>query len=185
MAKKRIAKVVRSGGVQSGAVKSGAVKSGAVKSRAAVAGQAREMDLALTAIRQHLRRPLTSAFAEGKLTGAQQAVMRVLLEARTPISLSALRSQLGLAQSTVSGIVERLVKRGMIARETDPGDGRGVLLAPAKVVRDFLETKAAELTLSPLTDALRLAENGERETILAALHRLQELLEQAGSARNG
>jgi DNA-binding MarR family transcriptional regulator len=157
----------------------------AVKPGAMVAGQAREMDLALTAIRQHLRRPLTSAFAEGNLTGAQQAVMRVLVEAKTPISLSALRSQLGLAQSTVSGIVERLVKRGMIARETDPGDGRGVLLAPAKVVRDFLETKAPELTLSPLTDALRLAENGERETILAALHRLQELLEQASPARNG
>lgn len=148
-----------------------------------VASQAREIDRSLTAIRQMLQRPLASAFAEGNLTGAQRAVMRALLEAQTPISLNGLRQQLGLAQSTVSGIVERLVKRGMIARETDPRDGRGVLLAPAKVVREFLEKKVPELTRSPLADALRGAEAGEPEKIMKALRRLRALLEQTYGAR--
>jgi DNA-binding MarR family transcriptional regulator len=139
------------------------------------AGQAREMDLTLTAIR---------AFAAGDLTGAQRAVMRVLVEAKAPMSLSSLRQSLGLAQSTVSGIVERLVKRGMIMRRSDPADGRGTLLAPSKAVNDFLETKVPELVRSPLAEALALADGAERRKILESLRRLHQLLRDASSEQS-
>jgi DNA-binding MarR family transcriptional regulator len=149
-----------------------------------VASQAREVDRALVAIRQILRRPLSKAFAEGNLTGAQQAVMRALLEAKVPISLNTLRLQLGLAQSTVSGITERLVKRGLVTRETDPRDGRGTLLAPSRPVHDFLEQRAPELIRSPLAEALRLAAPRERDEILKAIQSLRALLEKATATRN-
>jgi DNA-binding MarR family transcriptional regulator len=148
------------------------------------AGQAREMDLTLTAIRQILSRPLTSAFAEGNLTGAQRAVMRALVEAKAPMSLTSLRQSLGLAQSTVSGIVERLVKRGMITRRSDPADGRGTLLAPSKAVHDFLETRVPELVRSPLAEALALAGGMERRKILKSLRRLHQLLREASSGQS-
>jgi MarR family transcriptional regulator, organic hydroperoxide resistance regulator len=148
------------------------------------AGQAREMDLTLTAIRQILSRPLTSAFAEGDLTGAQRAVMRVLVEAKAPLSLSSLRQNLGLAQSTVSGIVERLEKRGMITRRSDPADGRGTLLTPSEAVNAFLRTKVPELVRSPLAEALALADSAERRKILESLRRLHQLLRQASSEQS-
>jgi DNA-binding MarR family transcriptional regulator len=149
-----------------------------------VTEQAKEIDRALTAIRQILQRPLASAFAEGKLTGAQQAVMRVLVSSPKAMSLGDVRQSLGLAQSTVSGIVARLVKRGMIARESDPVDGRATLLAPSKPVRRFLEKTMPELTQSPLAGALRLAREPERKAILDSLRRLHELLEEVSSGRN-
>jgi MarR family transcriptional regulator, organic hydroperoxide resistance regulator len=152
--------------------------------RPSITSQACEIDRTLVAIRQILRKPLSKAFAEGDLTGAQQAVMRALLEATVPISLNALRLQLGLAQSTVSGITERLVRRGLVTRETDPRDGRGTLLAPSRPVRDFLERKAPELIQSPLADALRLAAPRKRYAILKAVHSLRALLEQATASRN-
>ena len=40
------------------------------------------------------------------------------------ISLRALSKELGLAHSTVSGIVDRLEKRGMVVRQTDEADRR-------------------------------------------------------------
>jgi MarR family transcriptional regulator, organic hydroperoxide resistance regulator len=149
-----------------------------------VTEQAKQIDRSLTAIRQILQRPLASAFAEGELTGAQQAVMRVLVESPRAMTLGEVRQSLGLAQSTVSGIVERLVKRGLIARERDPVDGRATLLAPSKPVREFLEKTMPELTRSPLAGALRLAREPERKAIADALRRLHELLEEASSSGN-
>lgn len=149
-----------------------------------VTEQAKQIDRALTAIRQILQRPLASAFAEGKLTGAQQAVMRVLVSSPKAMSLGEVRQSLGLAQSTVSGIVARLAKRGLIGQERDPVDGRATLLAPSKPVRRFLEKTMPELTQSPLAGALRLVKEAERKAILDALRRLHELLDEASSGGN-
>jgi MarR family transcriptional regulator, organic hydroperoxide resistance regulator len=146
--------------------------------------EAKEVDRELTAIRQILQRPLSSAVVEGGLTGAQQAVMRVLVSSAKAMSLGEVRQSLGLAQSTVSGIVARLVKRGLIVQERDPVDGRAILLAPSKPVREFLTKTMPELTRSPLAGALRLAKEPERKTILDALRRLHELLEEASSSGN-
>ena len=149
-----------------------------------VTEQAKEIDRTLTAIRQILQRPLASAVVEGGLTGAQQAVMRVLVSSAKAMSLGEVRQSLGLAQSTVSGIVARLVKRGLIVQERDPVDGRATLLAPSKPVREFLKKTLPELTLSPLAGALRLAKEPERKVILDALRRLHELLDEASSGGN-
>ena len=149
-----------------------------------VAEQAKEIDLTLTAIRQIVQRPLASAVVEGGLTGAQQAVMRVLVNSAKPLSLGEVRQSLGLAQSTVSGIVARLVKRGLIVQQRDPVDGRATLLAPSKPVREFLKKTMRELTRSPLAGALRAAREQERKAIVDALRRLHELLEEVSSGRN-
>ena len=149
-----------------------------------VTEQAKEIDRALTAIRQILQRPLASAVVEGGLTGAQQAVMRVLVNSANSMSLGEVRQSLGLAQSTVSDIVARLVKRGLIVQERDPVDGRATLLAPSTPVRRFVEKTMPELTQSPLASALLRAGEPERKAILKALGRLHELLDDASSGRN-
>ena len=54
-----------------------------------------------------------------------------------------------LAQSTVSGIVDRLVARGMVVRDRDESDGRATVIAPSSAVRDFLANRMPELAISP------------------------------------
>jgi DNA-binding MarR family transcriptional regulator len=84
----------------------------------------------------------------------------------------------GLAQSTVSGIVERLVQAGMLVRTEDPADARATRIAASPAVREFLETRMPELTRSPLAAALRKAGGKEAQAIYEALSRLEDLLKE-------
>jgi hypothetical protein len=55
-------------------------------------------------------------------------------------------------------------------------DARATRIAASPAVREFLETRMQELTLSPLTAALRKAGGKEVKAIYEALSRLEDLL---------
>jgi len=137
---------------------------------------AREVEQRLTSIRQHLRKPLEAEFARGHLTGPQRTVMHAVVTAREPLRLREITNGVGLAQSTVSGIVERLVEKGMLVRMDDPEDARASRIAASALVKDFLEKQMPKLTLSPLVAALRACGLQDAERIVAAVARLDELL---------
>src|SRR6185312_16627789 len=84
---------------------------------------AQELEQHLTAIRQEIRRPVEAEFAKGGLTGPQRSVMQAVVHSEGR-SLKELSAQVGLAHSTVSGIVDRLEKRGMLKRNANPTDRR-------------------------------------------------------------
>src|SRR5262245_54725995 len=84
---------------------------------------AAEIDRDLRAIRKLLRRPLEADITRGGLTGPQQQAMSVLVRS-DGLSLKQLSRELALAHSTVSGIVDRLEKRGMVERRPDESDRR-------------------------------------------------------------
>ena len=137
---------------------------------------ARQIEQRLTSIRQHLRKPLEAEFARGHLTGPQRSVMSVVVTSREPLRIREVTAEVGLAQSTVSGIVERLVRAGMLVRLDDPSDARASRLAPSPRVSTFLEKRMPQLRLSPLLVALRAGGKRDAEEILAAITRLDELL---------
>ncbi|WP_243384313.1 MarR family winged helix-turn-helix transcriptional regulator [Geothrix alkalitolerans] len=62
------------------------------------------------------------------LTGPQLWALWELNRAGT-LSLKALSKQMHLEPSTVTGVVERLHKRGLLTREPDPADRRRVMLS--------------------------------------------------------
>jgi DNA-binding MarR family transcriptional regulator len=142
-----------------------------------IAAQAERIDQDLAAIRRVLRRGLEIEEGRAALTVPQVAVMRVVV--RQPgISLKELSLQLSLAHSTVSGIVDRLEKQGMLGRKPDPADGRANCIHPTQPVADFVRGILPELR-GPLRKALAAAKSAEREVISQAVHRLRELLEEA------
>lgn len=59
---------------------------------------------------------------------AQQAQLLCVLIAR-PYGMFELAKTLGLAKSSISGLVDRSEKRGLVRRESDPGDGRAFRVA--------------------------------------------------------
>jgi DNA-binding MarR family transcriptional regulator len=135
-----------------------------------------QMDRDLAAIRRVLRRPLEIEIARGELTVPQTAVMRVVV--RQPgVSLKNLSRQLSLAHSTVSGIVDRLEKQGMLTRKPDPSDGRASCIYPTRPVVEFVSKQIPVLSQGPLQNALDRATPAEREAIAKALSRLRQLLE--------
>jgi MarR family transcriptional regulator, organic hydroperoxide resistance regulator len=143
---------------------------------------ARQIELRLNAIRQLLRQPLEAEFARGHLTGPQRSVMSAIVSAKEPLQLREITRAVGLAQSTVSGIVERLVQAGMLVRTEDPLDARATRIATSPTVREFIEKRMPQMTLSPLAAALRRAGGNEAQAIYEALSRLEDLLKEVDAA---
>jgi DNA-binding MarR family transcriptional regulator len=101
---------------------------------------------------------LTRIAAEHDLSLTQLRVLAILRDRR--ITMGELTSYLGLDKSTVSGLVDRGEKRGLLQRAPSPRDGRGVdvFLAPAGM--QLAERGEAEIgrALAPMTGALTPAE---------------------------
>jgi len=72
----------------------------------------------LREVRRYIEQPLDTAMRDSGLTMPQVSTLSVLFD-RGPLSLKDLSRQLGLSHSTVSGIVDRLEKQGLVKRQTD------------------------------------------------------------------
>ena len=150
----------------------------ASQDRKHIAAQAERIERDLGGIRQALRRPLEAEVARGGLTAPQRTAMEVIVR-NNGISLKDLSRTISLAHSTVSGIINRLEKRGMVQRKPDEADGRVSRIYPTPVVVDFIHKQIPLLTHGPLERALHLATEPDRRAITDAVKRLRELLEQA------
>ena len=133
------------------------------------------MEAQLQAIRRKLRQRLEAEFARGELTAPQRMVMAELVRGEGT-SLKELSSRVSLAHSTVSGIVDRLEKQGMVERGPHATDGRVTVIRASGAVRQFLQKKMPELTLSPLVKALERADEQELRAVRKGLNTLERLL---------
>jgi len=136
---------------------------------------AQEIDQHLSAVRNMVRKPLEAEFAKGELTGPQRSVMQPLVYSNG-MSLKELSRQVGLAHSTVSGIVDRLQSRGLVNRKSDESDRRLSVIVVSRQVQEFMQKTLPVLTIHPLVEALRVARPGDRAIILEGLRKLREIL---------
>lgn len=140
-----------------------------------IAEQAEQIERDLSGIRRALRGPLATEIAKGEMTVPQRAVMQVVV-GNEGISLRDLSREVSLAHSTVSGIVDRLEKRGMIERRTDPQDGRISRIFPTAAVAQFVKERIPVLIRGPLEKALERATASDRVEIAQGVRKLRELL---------
>jgi MarR family transcriptional regulator, organic hydroperoxide resistance regulator len=131
----------------------------------------------LRTIRRMARSTLRADIALGHLTRPQMHALEAIVR-HGSLSLKALSRHLALAHSTVSGIVDRLERRGLVRRETDPEDRRGIRILPSSEVTAYIAEALPSRRLGPLLDALRGASAEERARILAGLAALHRLLEE-------
>lgn len=141
-----------------------------------LARMAQEINEHLRRMRQVLRQPLEMEIARGGLTGPQRIVMQALVQSNAT-SLKDLSRSVGLAHSTVSGIVDRLAKKGLVVRQSDKKDRRLSLIVPSKQVRDYVRKKLPALTIHPLLEALQRTKPAERAAILDGLRILRRAVE--------
>jgi DNA-binding MarR family transcriptional regulator len=143
---------------------------------------AERLDRQLRAVAAALRQPVETEIAKGHLTGPQRSVMQALVHAGG-LSLKALSKQVGLAHSTVSGIVDRLEQRGLVQRQTDPDDRRITRVAPSDLVRAYLRDTLPTLRLNPLLRALQRATPEEQAEITKGIATLEGLLTEGPATR--
>jgi DNA-binding MarR family transcriptional regulator len=138
---------------------------------------AQEIALHLRELRRAIRKPIVDEAARAGLTWPQRNVMQVLVQS-DGLSLKALSKQVGLAHATVSGIVDRLEKRGLVKRRQDPSDGRFTKIMISSAVRHFMRTKLRTLMADPLRDALCRATPAERKAIRDGLRTLRQVMKE-------
>lgn len=137
---------------------------------------AHAVELDLREISQALRRPLDAEYARGQLTAPQRIVMQVLFHSEG-MSLKELCERVALSHSTVSGIVDRLQAKGLVARSTDDTDRRLTRIAVTPVVRQFMQEQAPRLTAQPLIEALSRLSEQDRRAIGRGLRLLRGALD--------
>lgn len=113
-----------------------------------------------------------------KLTGPQLATLR---EAHKlgELTISALARAVHLSQPTVSGILSRLERRGLVVRKPSEGDRRSVVI---EVTEEGLRTldEAPSLLQDRFRVELARLEDWERHWMLAALERIASMMDAEG-----
>jgi DNA-binding MarR family transcriptional regulator len=112
---------------------------------------------------------LSKIAAEHELSLTQLRVLAILRDRQG--AMSDLATYLGLDKSTISGLVDRAEKRGLLRRTPNPSDGRGVDVALTEEGIELAELGAAEVAqaLVPLTSTLTLPEARRLTTLLERL----------------
>ena len=154
------------------------------KRQAEAPGKPRSEDLAgqLDLINRKLRRALMdhaggyrSQAAAAGITPAQQHVLMELVS-ENGLSMKTLSGRMGLSNSTVSGIVDRLELKKMVYRKTDPVDRRVIRVYLSEPVRRYIKRAKAGI-YAPLIAKIETAPVKVRKTIADGLLNLCELLE--------
>lgn len=111
---------------------------------------------------------------------ALQVIVKQLRRSGTGLSLSDLSEKMGLAHSTVSGIVSRLERDGVLRRTPRPGDRRYTQIELTSEARQWVEHEIPAARLGPLETAVRKATSEELAAILNGLATLERLLPAIG-----
>ncbi len=141
--------------------------------------EAETIDHHLRLIRRALLRGFEADRRRAGLTATQTLAMTILAQAldenQDGLTIRELHDRMGLAQSTVSSLVERLERKQLVRRVMDLQDRRCTRVVLMDAVKAYLEQTGPMTRLSPLISALQQATGEERRTIvegLAILHRL-------------
>lgn len=123
-----------------------------------------------------LRRQIESDVAASGLTAPQVQALDSLVAAGG-LTVTELSQRMGLSHSTVSGIIDRLEKRALVARRPDPQDRRYTQVVVSEAVQQYLHEQLSLRTHSPLAGVLRHATPAERAAVLDGLATLLRLLQ--------
>ena len=109
------------------------------------------------------------------------------LERRGPQRISELAALQGVAQPSMTVLVGSLEQAGLVARRSDPSDGRAVLVSLTPAGEEFLagRRRAGAERLSELVGRLSAAEAEALAAAVPALLRLRELQEEAMESTTG
>lgn len=145
--------------------------------------EAEEMADSVQALRRLLLRSFDTDIVKSGLTVPQMNALEELSR-EDGLSLKELSGRMGLSHSTVSGIVDRLQRRGFVGRTPDPKDRRYSRIFLSKGIRDYVREEVPSRRLYPFLKALELASVEERTQILEGVRILRRFLEAAVSEEN-
>ena len=128
-------------------------------------------------VTQHMSQQFRSHFGRLNLTFPQALVLTVLGE-EGPVPISALAGRTGSANSTVSGIVDRLEKLGLAKRQRSETDRRVIYVCTTEKYQE-LRAKTATDVSGYFSSLLSGMSREEQNMIAEAFQKLDEALSRA------
>ncbi|WP_347490347.1 MarR family winged helix-turn-helix transcriptional regulator [Desulfoscipio sp. XC116] len=92
------------------------------------------------------------------------------------LSVKELSQQVGLSHSTISGIVDRLERKGLVTRIQDSRDRRITKVSLTDLAKNYFNSMMTQRMFSGVLGAFNRATAGEQMKILEGLRTLRELL---------
>ncbi len=122
---------------------------------------------------RHLDRARKESFASSHLESWEFDVLSALRRAGHPYQLSpkALLQQTLVSSGTMTNRIDRLVKRKLVERRTDPNDGRGVLVVMTAEGRHSVDTAISSLVAAEAV-LLNKLPPADRERLTGLLRKL-------------
>jgi DNA-binding MarR family transcriptional regulator len=122
---------------------------------------------------RHLERTRRTAFATSELESWEFDVLSALRRAGDPHQLSpkALLEQTLVSSGTMTNRIDRMSRRGLVERRTDPHDGRGILVSMTDEGRDRVDA-AVDALLAAEGELLGNLSTPEQERIAGLLRKL-------------
>lgn len=138
--------------------------------------EAEEITTTVRVLYRLLCRSFDPEIARSGLTVPQVNALEELIR-EDGLSLKELSGRMSLSHSTVSGIVDRLERRGLVGRRPDERDRRYSRIFLSKHVKEYVRDVVPSRTLGPILKALTLANAEERAQTLAGIRTLRRLSE--------
>lgn len=136
---------------------------------------------ALTALwNAEVQRRREIAQRTGLSANDERALERIVDASRAGdgVSPKALAAAIGITSASITVLIDRLERRGLVTREVSPSDRRGLLLHPTPEGLALIESARG-----PGTDFIAVLEQmdaAERESCIRFLHRLGSAIGQGG-----
>ena len=109
------------------------------------------------------------------LTGPQLMILQAIVHAGE-VSVGEVAKAISLSQGTVTGILERMEKRGLVIRRRSDSDRRRVLVKASAAGKQLLET-APPLMQEAFVERFGSLPDWEQTMILSALQRLVTIMD--------
>ncbi len=142
--------------------------------------EAEEVSTNVRALHRLLHRSFERDIARSGLTRPQIGALEELGK-EDGLSLKGLSERMELSHSTVSGIVDRLERRGFVRRRQDSKDRRYSRIFLSEEVKAYIRDEVPFRRRDPILTALTLASSEERFQVLAGIRTLRNLLEEVVS----
>lgn len=123
---------------------------------------------------QNLKKIINTGVATNNITEPQLNVLKALT-LEDGLSLKELSQRVGLAHSTVSGIVDRLERRNLLKRKVNPNDKRHTCIYLSDMVNKYKDSFSQQLFI-PIIEKLTLLSRDEQTTVIEGLSVLNRIL---------
>jgi DNA-binding MarR family transcriptional regulator len=134
----------------------------------------------LRQINKEISKCLMPIFREKKLSIAEISVLMRLYRTAA-CRATDLATMIGIPASTVTGILDRLEKRGLLKRRQDPNDRRSVLIEAAPRTREFVAQLMTPME-GMMREAFRSMPESRTRRLIEDLRFVLKALEEHGCA---